>query len=236
MQAWPWTQSPGERGPRIKLRRQVCVSRLEGLRLRVWAGAPWSCMGLWKASTWPREWGHACCPSHSPACVSCVPWLLLGIFQFPGLHPVPLPPAQDSDEPWPERLWGADSSVPRPEGQQWVWTAWDGSARLVLVRGAHGAADMCVVSPSGTVLPQGFQGLHATEAHCPVGWRVSLIILPPGPHRACPGAAPVCTEHSLGVGDGGAGWRLGPGNHTQGSAYTSSSGAQGRNRSLKSGK
>ena len=76
----------------------------------------------------------------------------------------------------------------------------------------------------------------ASEAPCPVGWRVSLIILPPGPHRTCPGAAPVCTEHSLGVGDRGAGWRLGPGNHTEGSAYTSSSGAQGRNRSLKSGK
>ena len=154
-------QSPEERGPRVKLRRQVCVSRLEGLRLRVRARAPWSCMGLWKASTWPREWGHACCPSHSPARVSHVPWLLLGIFQSPGLRPVPLPPARDSDEPWPEQLWGADSSVPRPERQQWVWTAWDGSARLVLVRGAHRAVDMCVVSPSGTVLPQGLQGLRA---------------------------------------------------------------------------
>lgn len=97
--------------------------------------------------------------------MSGVSWLLLGIFQSPGLCPVPLPPARDSDEPLPEQLWGAHSSVPRPEGQQRVWTARDRSARLLLVRSAHGsahgAADGCVVSPSGTMLPQGFQGLCA---------------------------------------------------------------------------
>lgn len=104
-------------------------------------------------------------PACSPSRVSGVPWLLLGIFQSPELRPVPLPPAWDSDEPWPEQLWGADSSVPRPEGQQRVWTARDRSARLLLVHSTHGsahwAADRCVVSPSGTVLPQGFQGLRA---------------------------------------------------------------------------
>ncbi|DAA32976.1 TPA: hypothetical protein BOS_1476 [Bos taurus] len=56
--------------------------------------------------------------------------------------------AWSSDEPWPEQLWGADSSVPRPEGQHRVWTARDRSARLLLVHSAHGAADGCVVSPS----------------------------------------------------------------------------------------
>lgn len=240
MQAWPWTQSPGERGPHVKLRRQVCMSHLESLQLRIWAGVPWSCMGLWKASTWPREWGHACCPPHSPARVSCVPWLLLGIFQSPGLHPMPLPPARDSDEPWPEQLWGP---VPRYPDQ----------------RGSSGYVDslgrVCP-SGSGAQCPRGCRRLYrvpfwyrapmvfrvyaqlsgTSDAHCPVGWRFSLMILPPGPHRAFPGAPPVCAEHGLGVGDRGAGWRLGPGNHTQRSACASSSGAQGRNRSLKSGK
>lgn len=63
MHSWPWTRSPGKGGSRIRLRRHVHMSCVEGLWLRVRAGGPWSCVGLWKASTWPREWGYTCwCP------------------------------------------------------------------------------------------------------------------------------------------------------------------------------
>lgn len=63
MHDWPWTRSLGKGGSCVKLRRQVHVSCLEGLRLRVRPRVPWSCVGLWKASTWPQERGHTCwCP------------------------------------------------------------------------------------------------------------------------------------------------------------------------------